>query len=44
VSNPEGVEKGVRSVSLDGRVVAGAIAVQLAGSEHTVDVLMGAVS
>ncbi len=41
VSNPEGVEKGVRSVRLDGRVVTGAIPVQLAGSEHTVDVVMG---
>jgi N,N'-diacetylchitobiose phosphorylase len=41
VSNPEGVEKGVRSVTLDGEIVKGAIAPQKAGSDHRVDVVMG---
>jgi len=44
VSNPEGVEKGVRSVSLDGARVTGAIPPQAAGSMHQVEVEMGAVS
>ena len=41
VSNPDGVEKGVKSVTLDGTPVAGAIPAQEVGSEHRVDVLMG---
>jgi N,N'-diacetylchitobiose phosphorylase len=44
VSNPEGVEKGVKSVTLDGRIVAGPIPVQAAGTTHEVDVVMGALS
>ena len=44
VSNLEGVEKGVKSVSLDGVQVAGAIPPQAAGSTHEVEVVMGAVS
>jgi N,N'-diacetylchitobiose phosphorylase len=44
VSNPEGVEKGVKSLTLDGVRVKGAIPPQAAGSTHQVEVLMGAVS
>ena len=41
VRNPEGVQKGVRSVTLNGRPAAGAIPPQPAGSVHEVCVLMG---
>ena len=41
VSNPHGVEKGVRSITLDERPVAGVIPGQPAGSVHHVEVLMG---
>lgn len=41
VRNPEGVEKGVRSVSLNGQRVEGAIPPQAAGSVNTVVVVMG---
>jgi N,N'-diacetylchitobiose phosphorylase len=44
VSNHEGVEKGVRSVMLDGAAVTGPIGPQEAGSEHRVEVVMGALS
>jgi N,N'-diacetylchitobiose phosphorylase len=44
VSNPEGVEKGVKSVMLDGRAVEGPIPPQVAGSSHQVEVVMGALS
>ncbi len=41
VRNPDGVEKGVRSVSLDGQAVVGAIPPQEHGSTHEVNVVMG---
>jgi N,N'-diacetylchitobiose phosphorylase len=41
VSNPEGVEKGVKSVRLDGEIVTGTIPPPTVGSKHQVDVLMG---
>ena len=42
VSNPDGVEKGVASVTLDGKAVHGnLIPVQPAGTEHDVEVVMG---
>jgi N,N'-diacetylchitobiose phosphorylase len=41
VRNPDGVEKGVRSVSLDGQAVVGAIPPQERGSTHEVNVVMG---
>jgi N,N'-diacetylchitobiose phosphorylase len=41
VKNPAHVEKGVRSVSLNGASVPGLVPVQPAGSECTVEVVMG---
>lgn len=41
VKNPSGVEKGVKSVSLNGTVVSGAIGPQAAGSVNQVEVVMG---
>jgi len=41
VRNPNGVEKGVRAVSMDGQTVNGAIPPQAAGSMHRVEVVMG---
>jgi N,N'-diacetylchitobiose phosphorylase len=41
VSNPYGVEKGVKPVTLDGQLVTGPIPVQAAGSAHEVEVVMG---
>jgi len=41
VHNPDGVEKGVKSVTLDGGFVAGAIPPQSPGSVHEVEVVMG---
>ncbi len=41
VTNPNGVEKGVKSVTLDGRAHAGPIPAQAAGSVHRVEVVMG---
>ncbi|HEX3744472.1 MAG TPA: hypothetical protein VHW09_11100 [Bryobacteraceae bacterium] len=41
VRNPQGVEKGVKSVTLDGAPVMGAIPPQAGGSSHEVEVLMG---
>ncbi len=41
VSNPAGVEKGVKSVKLNGEVVTGSLPAQAAGSKHRVDVVMG---
>ena len=41
VSNPDGVEKGVKSVALDGVAQLGPIAAQSAGSVHRVEVTMG---
>jgi N,N'-diacetylchitobiose phosphorylase len=41
VSNPEGVQKGVRSITLDGHVISGAIPRQSPRSEHDVVVVMG---
>jgi N,N'-diacetylchitobiose phosphorylase len=41
VQNPDGVQKGVRSITLDGRPVSGAIPPQLAGSTHEIQVVMG---
>jgi N,N'-diacetylchitobiose phosphorylase len=42
VRNPEGVEKGVRSVTLNGATVKGPIPPQRAGSCNSVEVVMGA--
>ncbi|HEV3198966.1 MAG TPA: hypothetical protein VGZ73_13710 [Bryobacteraceae bacterium] len=41
VRNPDGVEKGVKSVRLNGERVIGAIPPQAAGSDHAVAVVMG---
>jgi N,N'-diacetylchitobiose phosphorylase len=41
VTNPNGVEKGVRSVILNGRAQADPIPAQAAGSMHRVEVVMG---
>jgi N,N'-diacetylchitobiose phosphorylase len=41
VNNPEGVQKGVKTIELDGKRVQGAIPPQPAGSAHEVRVLMG---
>ncbi|HLK65992.1 MAG TPA: hypothetical protein VKU19_21300 [Bryobacteraceae bacterium] len=41
MTNPDGVEKGVQSVLLDGREIVGAIPPQLPGSVHDVAVRMG---
>jgi len=42
VKNPDGIEKGVRSITLDGSPVSEVIPVQESGTVHRVDVLMGA--
>ena len=41
VKNPAGVQKGVRSVALNGQAVSGAIPPQAAGKTHEVLVIMG---
>jgi N,N'-diacetylchitobiose phosphorylase len=41
VENPHGVQKGVKSITLDGKPVAGAVPPQKAGSKHEVVVVMG---
>jgi len=41
VENPDGVSKGVRSVTVDGRAIEGPIPPMAAGTEHEVIVLMG---
>jgi N,N'-diacetylchitobiose phosphorylase len=41
VRNPDGVMKGVVSMTLDGKPVTGAIPAQASGSKHVVEVLMG---
>ena len=41
VRNPDGVEKGVRSILLDGKEVCGAIPPQMEGSTHEVAVTLG---
>ena len=41
VENPDGVMKGVKSVTLNGAMVEGAIPIQAAGTEHEVRVVMG---
>jgi N,N'-diacetylchitobiose phosphorylase len=41
VENPAGVEKGVKSVDLDGKRVSGPIPAQAQGSSHEVLVVMG---
>jgi N,N'-diacetylchitobiose phosphorylase len=41
VHNPDGVMKGVKSITLGGKPVAGAIPPQKAGSVHDVVVIMG---
>ena len=41
VQNPDHVEKGVKSISLDGVAVRGLVAVQPAGSAHESLVVMG---
>jgi N,N'-diacetylchitobiose phosphorylase len=41
VANPNGVEKGVRQITLDGQAVTGPIAPQARGSVHDVRVVMG---
>jgi N,N'-diacetylchitobiose phosphorylase len=44
VQNPEGVQKGVKSVTLNGKPIQGPIPVQPEGSVNTVEVLMGSVA
>lgn len=41
VKNPKGMEKGVKSVTLDGKKISGAIPPQSEGSQHQVVVTMG---
>lgn len=41
VTNPEGVQKGVRSIKLNGKEIYGAIPPQEAGTTNTVEVVMG---
>jgi N,N'-diacetylchitobiose phosphorylase len=41
VRNPDGVEKGVKSISLNGRAIAGPVPFQPAGSTNEVVVVMG---
>jgi N,N'-diacetylchitobiose phosphorylase len=41
VENPDGVMKGVKSMTLNGVAVEGAIPIQAAGTEHEVRVVMG---
>jgi len=41
VKNPSGVEKGVKSMSLNGKAVSGALTPQPAGSVNAVEVVMG---
>jgi len=41
VKNPDSVEKGVKSIILNGKIVRGAIPVKEAGTVNTVEVLMG---
>jgi len=41
VQNPDGVQKGVRSITLNGKPVDGAIPPQPAGSVNAVEVIMG---
>ena len=41
VRNPEGVEKGVKSIILNGNIIEGCIPIQKAGSENEVEVVMG---
>ena len=42
VKNPDGVQKGVRSISLDGKTTTLPIPAQPAGSSHEIAVIMGA--
>ncbi len=41
VSNPDGVEKGVKSISLNGEIVNGPVPIQKEGQKINIDVLMG---
>ncbi|MBU1101749.1 MAG: N,N'-diacetylchitobiose phosphorylase [Bacteroidetes bacterium] len=41
VKNPDGVEKGVKSITLNGELVDGLIPVQLKGTVHYIEVVMG---
>ena len=41
VSNPEGVEKGVKSILMNGKTIDGVIPVQAAGGVNEVEVVMG---
>jgi len=41
VKNPDGVMKGVKSISLNGKSIEGPIPIQEAGTEHEVEVIMG---
>lgn len=41
VKNPDSVEKGVKSISLNGNLIEKCIPIQEAGSENEVDVIMG---
>jgi N,N'-diacetylchitobiose phosphorylase len=42
VKNPSGVQKGIRSITLNGRTVSSPIPTQIAGSVNHVEVIMGA--
>ncbi|GAK52996.1 N,N'-diacetylchitobiose phosphorylase [Candidatus Moduliflexus flocculans] len=41
VKNPNHVQKGVVSVTLDGAVITGAVPIQPAGAHHQIEVIMG---
>ncbi|MGC9553503.1 GH36-type glycosyl hydrolase domain-containing protein, partial [Vibrio metoecus] len=41
VENPQGVSKGVKSITLNGQVIEGAVPVQAAGSVNQVVVVLG---
>lgn len=41
VKNPNNVQKGVKSITIDGRIISGSIPPQAEGSEHEILVIMG---
>lgn len=41
IKNPQGVEKGVKSISVDGQAVTGNVLPLFAGGTHTVEVVLG---
>ena len=41
IINPQGVEKGIKSISLNGEIIKGRIPIQKAGSVNEIEVIMG---